>query len=159
MVGPIIGISRFIAIRRNASTLGTEIMPLSRISSAVVVADAQEPQCQEALAQAERFFLSMGIPVKLLFVRKENLDLLGRLKRKIRFDGGKQTSEDLLICLTSNPSFAFRYEAVCSKSRFKIGRIQLRKDLFDVVFGTPEGKVSGQAEVFEEIAEFLKKIK
>jgi len=159
MAGPIISLSRWIAKKRNASTVPTGIIPLGDIHSVTLIADGDEPGVEATIREAVRFFASLDIPAKVFTTGKENIGLLGRIRRKLRYRGGKVEPEDLLICLSGNSSYACRYEAVCSRSRFKIGRFQLSQEVFDVVFQDPEGKAFTQMEVFRTIADFLKSIK
>ena len=68
-------------------------------------------------------------------------------------------TEDLFISLYAENKFEAEYEALCSRSRFKIGRYDIGKDLFDIILTNPENGIPKQWEAFETVKNILVKIK
>ena len=82
------------------------------------------------------------------------------MRRRFRMPGGAGRDEDLFISLSDDSAnFASEFEARCSPARFKVGRVRLTGDIFDLCVGLPEGGQADQAAVFETISEYLLKIK
>ena len=107
-----------------------------------------------------QFFDYQGIPVLTLCPKKEDINLIGCLKKRARGDGDTPRQEDLFISLAASPeNFAAVFEARRSTARFKVGRFQLEGGLFDLVVSMPEASEAGQAAAFAAIKDYLNKIR
>lgn len=148
-------LARHIALKKNRSTTKTAILPLSCIKKAFVLIDRTEPEYELAEKMAEEFFKGKGIEATILAPRKKELELPGRIKRKIR----GERREDLFISLYPVNCFVAEYEARCSGARFKVGRYSLEDNVFDLIVRNRENMISKQWEVFETIKDLLEKIK
>lgn len=148
-------LARHIALRKNRSKTRTAILPLSCIKNAFVLIDRTEAEYELAEEMAKEYFRSKGIEAIVLAPDRRDLDLLGRIKRKLR--SGQQ--EDLLISLYPVNRYEAEYEAKCSGARFKVGRYPLEKAIFDLIVSNRENEFPKQWEVFESMKDFLEKIK
>ena len=66
---------------------------------------------------------------------------------------------DLFISLLTTTDYPLEFMAKCSRAKFKIGRVQLPGDTFDLVVKDPEDRRYNEAEVFRELAKFLAKVR
>jgi hypothetical protein len=66
---------------------------------------------------------------------------------------------DLFISLLTTTEYPLEFMAKCSRAKFKIGRVQLPGDTFDLVIKDPEDRKYSEAEVFKELAKFMEKIR
>ncbi|MBR5906046.1 MAG: hypothetical protein IKZ51_06285 [Bacteroidales bacterium] len=107
----------FLRLRRNRSTVPTGLVPLSGLHSAVIFlenpGDISEPQ----KVSVATFFKQHGIGISWLHSEDEEL----------------RSSSDLFISLALSGDIFERYAASCSSARFKVGRHQLKGDVYDFV--------------------------
>ena len=156
MKNPLLAFCRRRRLRRDRSTAPTGLLPLSRIGSAAVFVDGTgEEDTTEVCALINEYFGRLGIPVTVLCPRKDDLNLLGAIRKRLR----EPRQEELFISLAASPEcFAAQYEAACSPAHFKVGCCPLPDGVFDLVVGTPEGGNAGQAAAFTATMEYLDKI-
>ena len=162
MKNPVLTTLRWMDLRRNVSTLSTGLLPLKKVHSAVVFVDAVEQgDDAERVSRAVRqFFEYQGIPVTILSPVKKDLNMIGRLKPRVRGRHRNPRREDLFISLAATPeSFAAEFEARCSRARFKVGRFQLPEKVFDLVVAAPGGVDATQSAAFSAIKDYLSKIR
>ena len=160
MTSPLKYILRRFALKKNRSMAEHGIVPLADLHSAVVFIDRTAPEADAAEAAAKEFFGGRGIALTVLSPGQEQLNHAGYMRRAFRLPGGKPRGEDLFISLSCrDDDFASEFEARCSPARFKVGRIRLAGEIFDLCVGLPEGGQADQAAVFETISEYLLKIK
>ena len=114
----------FLCLRRHRSDVPTGLVPLSDISTAVIFMDCPEDLLESQKIGIMGFFKHHGITVSFLYADDEEL----------------RTSSDLFISLSVQGGINERYAAVSSTARFKIGRHQLKGDVYDFVVtdGAPE---------------------
>lgn len=139
-------------VKKHASSVPTAMIPLSEIHRATVFVDNTDPDCEPTCRVVRKYFDSVGIPVNVICPQKWDVCIFGWLKKK------DTTNPDLFISLAYYDNFAAEYAARCSTARFKIGRMQLPGDIFDLVFTNPEGQLPLQHEAFEALSELLPKI-
>lgn len=148
-------LARYFTLRKNRSKTGTAILPLSCIKKAFVLIDRTESEHELAEEMVKEYFKGKGIEASVLAPDKRDLDLLGRIKRKLR----NERQEDLFISLYPANRFEAEYEAECSGARFKVGRYPLKEAVFDLIVRNRENEFPKQWEVFESMKDFLEKIK
>ena len=166
--------------RRSLRKLGkpqhTGIIPLSDVHSAVAFIDAEDTQYDECKASLMSFFRENKIKGDIYFmdlrpiksktrlitsinttILKKDLNWYGRpSKEKINLLLG--TAPDLFISLFSDNSYTMEYLAKCSNARFKVGRVQLPGDTFDLIVQDHADKPLSQKESFEAMKPYLKLI-
>lgn len=166
------------ALKKNANTLESGLMPLGQISTAAVLLDVEDPtydQCKDAI---NSYFKTLKIKVDIYYIDfrklgKDELLLtsiqntilkkecnwygvpdLGKLKKLTAKD---QTRYDLLINLVDFYDFSLEYIIKTSTSKFKIGTLKMDGAPYDLI-------ISGSAEdtcclrMFNEIKTYLSKI-
>ena len=85
------------------------------------------------------------------------MNLFGRpSKEKVNIMLGNKP--DIFISLINRNDFPIEFMAKASQARFKIGRVQLPGNTFDIVISDPDGKKYSEAEAFNAIKTYLKKI-
>ncbi len=157
MKNPLTYLLRLIALKRNCSSAPHGLCPLSRINSATVVVDPLSEDASGTASAVKQYFDYHGIPVHILCPGRGDLDLAGTVRKKVRGPRAEEGSGELFISLVDRPqSFFAEYEARCSRACFKVGRRQLKGEVFDLVVLAPEGvsEVS-QTAVFAEIKNYL----
>ena len=117
----------------------------SRISSAVVLLDADAPDFPEAALAVEEFFRLRGIPMQMKAVHRSSLVLAGR-------------RAELFISLLPGRHLQADLCARISQAVFKAGRRQLRGEVYDLVVSSPEGSDYGQKEVFARMTQLMDQI-
>ncbi len=161
MKHPILNFFRRMVLQQGRSPISTKLMPLSKIRSAVVYVDssAEGEDASSVCHAVQQYFDYQGIPVKIFCPKKQDFNLYGRLKNRVR--GTRETRhEDLFISLAASPdNFAAAYEACYSTARFKVGRCKLPGDVFDLVVADPQDTGASQAAAFAAMKDFLDKIK
>ena len=130
------------SLKRHASVVPTEILPLSKIKSYVAIIDVEDPSFDACKTT----------------ITKKDLDWLGR-PNKYKMGVLEERAPDVFISLIKEPDFAIEYMARTSKARFKIGRKQLGGDLFDLVVSDPAGKDLSQLDSFNAMKSYLGKIR
>ncbi len=157
MINPVTYLLRLIALKRNCSHAPHGLRPLSRISSATVLVDPLSEDAAGTASAVRQYFDYHSIPVHILCPGREDLDLIGTIKKKVRGPRTGEGSGELFISLVDRPeSFFAEYEARCSRACFKVGRRQLSGEVFDLVVLSPERvRDVSQTAVFAEIKNYL----
>lgn len=166
-------------IRRYASDIPTEFVPLSEISSINIILDVEEPGFDLLKEDILSWGRQTGIKVGIFFLDfrklgKEELLLTSiqttLLKRELDWIGTPDMAKvapliedrsDLFISLIENGDFPIDFLSKCAKAKFKIGRYAYDGHVFDMVFsGSPTADLRSDArEIFANIKEFLNKIR
>ena len=131
-----------IALRWLGSKVPTSLMRLKDISQVTVLLDAGAPDAAEALDKVKEYFALKGIQLIIVPVLP---------KKCIR--AHRQTQ----VLLSLVPGCDWRLEYVVRRSRacFKIGRVQLPGEPFDLVVSDPAGTHYPQTEVFARMTELM----
>jgi len=164
------------SLRRHASDVPTEILPLSKIKSYVAIIDVEDPSFDTCKSNIMNYFRGMDIRGAVFFqdfrkigsedrlitsiqttITRKDLDWIGR-PNKYKMGVLEEQAPDVFISLIKEPDFAIEYMSRTSKARFKIGRKQIGGDLFDLVVSDPEGKDLSQQESFNAMKMYLGKI-
>lgn len=163
-------------LKRNASNVPTQILPLGKARSYVAVIDVEDTSFDACKTSIMNFFRSHNINGSVFFqdfrkignedrlitsiqttITKKDLDWIDR-PNKYKMGVLKEQDPDIFISLIKEPSFAVEYMARTSRARFKIGRLQMSNDLFDLVVKDPASKDLSQFESFQAIKEYLLRI-
>ena len=164
------------SLAKYASTEPTQITPIREIHSAVAFIDVEDTSfdaCKHALLS---FFRENGIKGDIFFydfrkltegerlitsitttVLRKDLNWYGRPameKVNLLLSG----EPDMFISLLRKDDFPIEFMAAVSKARFKVGRMQLPGNIFDVVVSDPDDRILSEAEVFVEFRKILDKI-
>ena len=164
------------SLRKHASTVPTEILPLSKVKSYVAIIDVEDPTFDACKTMIMNYFRSREIFGAVFFqdfrkigsedrlitsiqttITKKDLDWLGR-PSKYKLNVLQERNPDVFISLIKEPDFAIEYMTKTSTARFKIGRKQIDGNLFDLVISDPAGKNISQLESFTAIKSYLDKI-
>lgn len=160
MINPLKYLLRLFALERHGSGERQCIIPLEEVRAAAVFIDAAQPGADAAEVSVRDFFDSRNVELTVLKPSGPQLNYAGYMKRKFRMPGGSARHEDLFISLSDNPGdFAAEFESRCSPARFKVGRVQLSGEIFDMVVSPRGDERAGQDAVFGAISEYLLKIK
>ena len=135
-------IVRLVCTGRHRSTVPTGLIPLSEIHSAVVYVDPLESGVEPLKLRLRDFFGKRGIELRII----------GPSDKDIR------TSSDLFIALNGQKSIDEQYAASSSTARFKVGRHQLPKDLYDCVVTAPGEENATVASSFDLIENLITNI-
>ena len=136
-------IARRFCLRSHRSRTATGVMPLSEVYSVVVFTDDAEAGREPLKVAIKSFFAKGGAVVR--FIRADDEDL--------------RTSSDMFVALNSRPSIDERYAAMSSGARFKIGRHQLRRSVYDFVVADPEEAQTNVSAVFDVIEKMITSIR
>ena len=162
MKNPILSVCRWFILRRDRSKVPTALMPLKKIRSATVFVDtsAEGEEIGPVCRAVKQFFDYQGIPVLILCPSRQDVNLLGCLKARVRGSRKEPRREDLFISLAASPDqFAAAYAAACSTARFKVGCCTLPGGVYDLVVAPPADVEASQAAAFAAIKDYLNKIK
>jgi len=152
MTDPISLLARIITLRKHCSTVPTGILPLSSVRRATVFVDSTDPDSDPTRYAVQHFFSSKGISVNIICPQKWDVNWHGWLKKP------DTTDPDMFISLAYYDNFASEHAARCSTARFKVGRKQLKGNVFDMVLINPEDQLTLQHNAFEAIIELLMKV-
>ena len=130
---------RFFAMRRHRSTVPTGLAPLSDLHSAVLFLDKPDDLEEPQKTAITRFFKQHGITLSFLYDDDEDL----------------RTSSDLFISLSAIGGVNERYAATSSAARFKIGRHQLKGDVYDFVVTDGSPEPAQPMEAFKVVEHFI----
>lgn len=178
MLDSIKNIFRKRALRKFISTEPTSLLPLSRIKTANVIIDVEEPGFDILKEDILAWGRATGIEVSIYFFdfRKlgKNELLLTSINTTIIqkelnwFDMPSPAKvgmllgekSDLFISLVSNKNFPIEFVSKCAKARFKIGRYPFDGHVYDMTIAGSEVEElrSDSREIFAAITDFLKKI-
>jgi hypothetical protein len=171
------GLLRRQSLRKCASTEPTGFVPLEDVRSAVAFIDVEDTTFNECKNSLLAFFRENSIKGDIFFFDFRKLDQGERLitsitttvlKKDLNWFGKPSKEKvdlmlsgepDLFISLLPVPGFTIEYMAKCSKARFKVGRVQLPGNTYDLVVKDPAGRQLSQAEAFLEIEKLLKRVK
>lgn len=151
-------IARKKALRECGSSVQTGLVPLSEIRTVTVYLERDSYDWAATERKVRKYFESHGIEVDVIIMNSLDVDWLGR-RRKDENAKSREGEEDLLISLLPYNTFALKYCAVSSKARFKIGREQIKKNVFDLVVEHKEEDEGSQIAVFDYITELFSKLK
>lgn len=167
------------SLKRNCSKLGTGILPMKDIRTAIVFIDVEAPSFDACKNAILAFYRENGIKGEIIYFDFRKLDDAERLftsitntllKKDINFYGKPSNEKlkllleykpDLLISLINKDDFPIGFMARCIEARFKIGRRQFEGDTFDIVFTdteSGEGGTVSELGIFSSMTAFLKKI-
>ncbi len=141
-----------------ASCIPTGLHPLSRIRTAAVFLDFEERDREDIKAFAEDFFGKHGIEVHFYYNDPSSINRYGVLKSSERSPDGI-CEEDLFISLLNSTDFYIHFSAVSSRAITKIGRVQLPKNVFDIVVNDADGQNSDKIDYLRTIFDILSLIK
>lgn len=145
-------------LNRDASQVGTGIMPLDAIKSVTVLIDSGEPDFEECSDAVRAFFRKNGLNPALAYAdfRKFNRSIRPStdntetiFRRSLNWFGkpsAKKTPAalsspcDLFICLSGSDRFCIEYVSAAIPAKFKIGRTEFAGEPYDMVFSVPRGE-------------------
>ena len=130
---------RRLCLRRHRSTVPTGLVPLSGLSSAVIYLDNPGDILESRKISISTFFKRYGIQTSWMHSEDEDL----------------RSSSDLFISLSSAHDINERYAAESSSARFKIGRSQLKGDVYDFVVTDNGPEPAPASEAFDVIEHFI----
>lgn len=160
MFGLVTLIVRMNALRKHSSKEATAITPLEGMKNVVLFLDSNELSSLRDTNRAKDFFSSRRIAIEVyeMGIDRSDVNLWGIFKKRKNLAVARG-DEDLFISLLKKDPFAVEYAARSSRASFKIGRSQLRGNVYDVVFTNPEGSEFTQSEVLDAVLDFLSKVK
>ena len=178
MLSPIKNFFRKRKLRKFISTEPTSLLPLSKIKTANVVIDVEEPGFDVLKEDILAWGKAEGIDINIYFfdfrrLGKEELLLTSInttiLKKELDWMGTPEFSKvgalmyepsDLLISLIDNGDYPIEFLSKCSKARFKIGRYPFEGHAFDmIIVGNPTEDLRSDARrIFAAMTEFIKRI-
>lgn len=171
MKNPVVSVVRAIAVRRNSSKVKTAFVPLGKLHSVCAIVDADQPDSQNCADFVAAFFSKCGISLSLyaISLAKEPVSINGAtmitsrdisvfgLPRKGRRHPQVNPATDLFINLTAGTVFAADYCAICSSAKMKVGRLNPRKGVYDLLILNSESFT--QSEVFKQMSSIMLRIK
>ena len=131
-----------IALHWLGSKVPTSLMRLEDISQVTVLLDAGAPDAAEAMDKVRNYFALKGIQLIVVPVFP---------KKCIRAYRNTQ----VLLSLVPDAGWRLEYVVRRSRARFKIGRVQLPGEPFDLVVSDPAGTSYPQTEVFSRMMELV----
>ena len=126
-------------MRRHRSTVPTGLVPLSDMHTAVMYLDSADDLQEPQKVSIRAFFRQYGITLSFLHAEDDEL----------------RTDSDLFVSLSIEGGLAERYSAVTSKARFKIGRHQLKGDIYDFIVTDTAPEPVPAWEAFKVIEHFI----
>ena len=108
---------RYLCLRSHRSTVPTGLVPLSEMSDAVIFMDKPDDLSEPQKVTIQIFFKGYGVKLRFIYADDEDV----------------RSVSDLFLSLSSEGGINERYAAVSSGARFKIGRRQIKGDVFDLV--------------------------
>ena len=133
-------------LRWLGSKVPTSLMHMSDISQVTVLMDADAADFAESKEKVKDYFASRGIQLTICPVRSRKLIKACR-------------DTQVLISLVPSDNWHVEYVVRRSCARFKIGRMQLPGDVFDLVVSDPQGTQYPQSEVFTRMMELMEGMK
>ncbi len=134
---------RWFCLGAHRSKVPTALMPLSDIRSAVVYVDAAEAYCEPFKLRLKDFFGKRGIELKIIS----------------EFDRDLRTASDFFLALNPLPCINEHYAASSSTARFKAGRHQFKREIYDLVVIDAPGAPLPMKDAFDAIEKMLINIK
>ena len=177
MLEPVKDLLRRQSLKKNASPEPTGFVPLDKIRSAVAFINVEDTSFNECKNILMLFFREHNIKGDIFFfdfrkltegerlitsitttILKKDLNWFGKPSREkvaLMLDG----EPDLFISLLPSTSFPIEFMAKCSRAHFKVGRVQLPGDTFDLVIKDSESNPLNEAEFCKEMIKFMNKIR
>jgi len=177
MLEPVKDILRRQSLKKNASTEPTGFVPLEKIRSAVAFIDVEDTSFNECKNTLMLFFREHNIKGDIFFFDFRKLTEGERLitsitttilKKDLNWFGKPSHEKvalmlsgepDLFISLLPTNDYPLEFMATASRARFKVGRVQLPGNTFDLVIKDPEDRKLNEAEVCKELIKFMDKIR
>lgn len=167
MKNPFVEAARFVSVCRFKSKAQTGFISLQKVKRAVVLVEADAPDAQNCTDFVNAFFGKCNIKVDVFAftVSKVPADLKGAVvlgRKDLKWFGRPKISpkhpavnvqEDLLVNLVGSGIWAADWTAIASGAKMKVGRIQPRKNLYDLQILNSEG--FSQSEVFKQVGGIL----
>lgn len=178
MLSPIKNFFRKRKLRKFISTEPTSLLPLSKIKTANVVIDVEEPGFDVLKEDILAWGKAEGIDINIYFfdfrrLGKDELLLTSInttiIKKELNWFGMPAADKvgelfrnvsDLFISMVANGDFPIEFVSKCARAKFKIGRIPFEGHAYDMIMTGSAIKElrSDSREIFSAITEFLKKI-
>ncbi|MBR5255471.1 MAG: hypothetical protein IKV62_01680 [Bacteroidales bacterium] len=177
MLEPVKDLLRRQSLKKNASPEPTGFVPLDKIRSAVAFINVEDTSFNECKNILMLFFREHNIKGDIFFfdfrkltegerlitsitttILKKDLNWFGKpSKEKVNLMLGGEP--DLFISLLPTTDYPLEFMATCSRAHFKIGRVQLPGNIFDLVIKDPEDRKLSEAEFCKEMIKFMDKIR
>ena len=177
MLEPVKDLLRRQSLKKNASTEPTGFVPLDKIHSAVAFIDVEDTSFNECKNILMLFFREHNIKGDIFFfdfrkltegerlitsitttILKKDLNWFGKPSRE-KVDLMLGGEPDLFISLLPFNDFPIEFMATCSRARFKVGRVQLPGNTFDLVMKDSETHPLNEADFCKELIRFMGKIR
>ncbi len=158
-------------LKKDASDIHTEFLPLGDIRSAVVVVDGAAGKVEECVEQVEKFCKENKIALRLMYIDlrrynsktwppsdpaktlvKRDLNWYGR-PNPLKVAQILSSPADLYVCLYVGEEYCVRYISSSVRARFKVGPSEYRNDPFNIVV-SPAGTSDAEA-LFLKIRDLL----
>ena len=161
------------SLRRYASTVPTGIVPLRDVRTVAAFIEVEDPSFDDCKLQLQAFFREHNFKGEIFFIDFRKLidgeQLITSitntiLKKELNWFGQPSAETisrlqgiqaDICISLLRDTSFPVEFMVKCIPARFKIGRIHLPGNPFDLVVTEPAGRPLSQLESFRSIREYL----
>ena len=163
-------------LRKYSSSVPTSLLPLSKLSSAVAFVDATKIDFEESKNALMAFFKANKLKGEIFFFDFRKIDDEERLitsinntilKKDLNFAGKPSEAKlrllteckpDLFISLIDDCDFPIEFLANFSEAKFKVGRVQLPGQVFDLVVANPAEVEASQMDAIHNLAFILSKI-
>lgn len=133
---------RLLLMHSHSSRRPTGITPLSQIHSVVIYVCQDDPHCEPAKIMMKHFFESRGINVRII----------------CSYDRNIRTSSDLFLAMNNKVGISERYAARSSTAKYKVGRHQLRRNIYDVVVTDSSEEPMKVDVMFDAVKDILLKV-
>jgi hypothetical protein len=167
----LVSAARYLSIRLHASKTPTGFVPLSKVHTAVVFVDADEPGVQALIDSVVKYFSSKGIKAGVFAVSaakvpeqlkgavvlgRRNVGWYGKPRRHGRRAVKTDLGEELFVNLFGRYNFTAEFCASASNASFKVARSHSSKGVYNMLV-TSEG--FDQNSVFTQMAGLLDTVK
>lgn len=160
MNNPIISLIQKLILSRRKELHPTHIMPLTQIRKATVFLDSFDADSEPTRKDIANFLHPYGIDIRFICPQKWDITWYGKLK-KPRLKKGEtpiDADDDLFLSLACEDNFAAECEARESHAKFKVGRVPLKGNVYDLVITNAADTLPRQTEAWKAIKEYLLKI-
>lgn len=134
---------RYLSIGSHRSKVPTGIVPLKEIRKAVVFVDTADDGLEPTKVRIKKFFGDNGISTTFISAADAKL----------------RTQSDLFIAVNGHKSVDEEYAASASSARFKVGRHQLKRQVYDCVVADPTDQPVPVGAAFDLMMKVLTNIK
>ena len=164
-------------LKKYSSTVPTGILPMDKVRSAVAFIDVEDTSFDACKIALQAFFRDYNIKGEIFFfdfrkigneerlitsitntILKKDLDWSGKPNRE-KIDLMLGSEADLFISLIRTTDYTLEFMAKCSQAKFKVGRVQLPGNIFDLIVADPADKPLSELDSFLAMRQFLAKIK